>query len=257
MAKRSGRTPLYELIKRRGDRADRRAESARPEMARPAEERARWLTPGRTVRVPIGYLLLAAAGVVLLLALVYMAGYWRGGRDMRAEYDAHYLESQSRGDPARRARDPLREPDADAAGALRTIPPGTSPRVAEGADTGTEDTEIAGSDLERPRASWGPIESDPRQVGRWYLILAETQPDGARRLARYCRDHGLEAYVVVSHNNPLRRCVIVLPGLAADAMSDPRERPLRERVYRVGDAWQATRRGERNLRDAYLHLYEG
>jgi hypothetical protein len=40
-------------------------------------------------------------------------------------------------------------------------------------------------------------------------------------------------------------------------MSDPRERPLREEVYRVGDAWQATHRGERNLRDAYLHLYEG
>ena len=257
MVKRSGRTPLYELIKRRGDPVERPAESARPEAAGPARERQRWLAPGRTVRVPVGYLLVAVAGVVLLLALVYMAGYWRGGRDMRAEYDARYLESQRSSDPARRARDPLTEPDAGEGGGPQRPPSGPPTGQMEGEETSADRRGAAEDGLGRPRSSWGALESDPRQVGRWYLVLAETQPEGARRLGRYCRDHGLEAYVVVSHNNAARRCVIVLPGLTSDAMSDPRERPLREQVYRVGDAWQATHRGERNLRDAYLHLYEG
>ncbi|MDY7109737.1 MAG: hypothetical protein SYC29_13965 [Planctomycetota bacterium] len=256
MAKRSGRTPLYELIKRRGDPAERRAEPPRPGEAPPDEENRRWLAPGRTIRVPIGYLLLALAGVLLLLAIVYMLGYWRGGQDTRAEYDARYLESRAGGDAARRARDPLTEPGAEETGADAARP--ASPSAApEDGGAPADDSRADETGLTRPRSAWGPVESDPRRAGRWYLVLAETQPEGARRLAAYCREAGLEAYVVVSHNNPARRCVIVLPGLASDAMSDPRERPLREQVYRVGDAWQATHRGERNLRDAYLHLYEG
>ena len=249
MAKRSGRTPLYELMKRRRERGD--GETA-PTRAAGSEEPgggAQWFAPGRTVRVPVGYLLLAFAAVVLLLVIVYMIGYWRGGRDMRAEYDARFLEASSAGDPAQRARDPL-TPERQLA------PPGGDDRPS-GRPAGSSGGAASGDEPERPLRSWGPIDSDPRQAGLWYLILAETQREGAERLAQYCRDRGLEAYMVVSHNNPLRRCVIVLPGLASDAMSDPRERPLREEVYRVGDAWQATHRGERNLRDAYLHLYEG
>jgi hypothetical protein len=209
------------------------------------------------VRVPVGYLLLAVAAVVLLLAIVYMAGYWRGGRAMRADYDARYLESQGESDSTRWARDPLTEPDDGEAGRPQRRPPGSPSSETAGEQTAAGERGAAEGGLSRPRSAWGPVESDPRQVGRWYLVLAETQPEGARRLARYCRDQGLEAYVVVSHNNPARRCVIVLPGLTSDAMSDPRERPLRERVYEVGDAWQAAHHGERNLRDAYLHLYEG
>jgi hypothetical protein len=245
MAKRSGRTPLYELMKRRRERGDVEAEPAHAAGPEELEGGPRWLGPGRTVRVPVGYLLVAFAAVVLLLAILYMIGYWRGGRDMRAEYDARFLEGSSAGDPAQRARDPL-------APEHQPAPTGGEDRPAArpgGAASGDEE--------ERPLRAWGPVDSDPRQAGEWYLILAETQPEGARRLAQYCRDRGLEAYMVVSHNNPLRRCVIVLPGLTSDAMSDPREQLLREEVYRVGDAWQATHRGERNLRDAYLHLYEG
>lgn len=252
MAKRSSHTPLYELMTRRRGRGDGDAEPARaaaPEVPDRGPRGPRWLAPGRTVRAPVGYLFLGFGCVLLLLVVAYTIGYWRGGRDLKAEYDTQFLEARGGSDSAGRVRDPLSEP-----GGSGSPPLEGGERAGPAAGPGRE---TSGDEPGRAPHTWGPIESDPRRAGLWYLILAETQPEGAGRLAQYCRDRGLEAYVVVSHNNPLRRCVIVLPGLASDAMSDPREQPLREQVYRVGDAWQATRRGERNLRDAYLHLFEG
>jgi hypothetical protein len=213
---------------------------ARSGSAAPVE--SPWHVVSRTVRIPIGYVLLAAAGVLLLLIVVYMVGYWRAERALKAQYSTAMLESTRQGDTAGRVADPLSPRPGAATGAGSAEPPegaGPSPRAAVGRST----------------ASWGPIETDPRQPGRWYLVLAETRREGAIRLATFCRQHGVEAYAVGSNNARFR--VFVLPGLTGDGRTDPQEDPLRRRVYEVGRLWQERHRGESNLRDAYLSQFEG
>ena len=58
MSKRSFRTPLYELITARRDRGEA-SEEAAPAPAAPGPS---WLAAGRTVRLPVGYLLARGGG---------------------------------------------------------------------------------------------------------------------------------------------------------------------------------------------------
>jgi hypothetical protein len=98
---------------------------------------------------------------------------------------------------------------------------------------------------------WGPIESDPRQADLHYFVLAETRPEGAVRLAEFCRERGLEAYVIRRNNSRFRR-VIALPGLESRSTESPAYRGLSQEVLRVGLEWKSRYPGESDLSDSYL-----
>jgi hypothetical protein len=91
---------------------------------------------------------------------------------------------------------------------------------------------------------------EPRQAGQWYFVLAETRPEGARRLAAYCRAQGLDAAVISGHNTRLER-VIALPGLDSASTTTDAYRALDERIRDVGRRWKASG-GTTNLSDRYL-----
>jgi hypothetical protein len=234
MAKRPFRTPLYELITSRRDPGEA------PD--KPPPQGPLWVTAGRTIRLPVGYVLLAGAATLLLLVGAYMFGHWRGAEAQRAAFDRTLLEAGSM--PI--ARDPMQQ-----GGDPATIDDATG-ELAPPEGTG-DSSEGEGGVPGEAAAAWGPVESDPRRAGRLYLVLAETRREGALRLAEYCRTNGLEAYVVGGDNGPRRR-VILLPGFAT--RSDPELRSLMERVDQVGRAWKAEHRGESDLSDKYPHLYE-
>jgi len=235
MSKRSFKPPLYELMNRHGDHRD-----GVPAPPRHAVEDEPPSALVRTVRIPAGYLLLAAAGVAVLGLLVYMIAFRLGEQAARTEFDRRFLETTENPAPASRAADPLLEPPA---------PPRNRTPPSDAHTASPAPHERVGS----PPRSWGPIDSDPRHADLYYLVLAETRREGAWRLAEFCRQRGLEAYVTPSNNKRFR--VFVLPGLPAEGKVDPREQPLRDQVFRIGDAWKAQHAGESNLRDAYLRRY--
>jgi hypothetical protein len=242
MAKRSFRT-LYEMM-----RSDR--EAVPPGLGVPSESEGsvetvkRLLAPGRTFRVPAGYLLIALAVVVLLLAASYMLGYKHSQRVEKASFDEwlrkNWVTSGGVDDPltpAQASPVAVDTPIIRIEEPLETTPAPSPPPAR--ASTG---------------GGFHPIDADPRQAGIHYMILVETREDGALRLARFCRDEGLEAYVVRGYKGSLRR-VIVLPGLSGH--DDPRHRPLRERINEVGRAWKRLRPSESDLGDAYLMKFDG
>jgi hypothetical protein len=180
--------------------------------------------------VPSGYLLVAAAVATLLVAGAYMLGYDRGRLVERAillEDPEAFLAPVSDTPAGMQVRDPLDQP--------RSSPPRAN------APIGTSSTHGGG---------WGQIESDPRECGLEYFVLAETNRQGAVRLAEYCRERGLETYVVPGKNASLRR-VIVMPGFDRSQRSGREAKALEERIHRIGDTWQREERGATNLRDAY------
>lgn len=95
-----------------------------------------------------------------------------------------------------------------------------------------------------------PVMTEPREDGRWYFVLAETRPEGARRLAAYCRAQGLDAAVISGHNTRLER-VIALPGLDSASTTTSAYRALDDRIRDVGRRWKASG-GTTFLSDRYL-----
>jgi hypothetical protein len=248
MAKRFPRTPLYEVLARHRERASRPAEGAAP----PRDERAsEHPSTARTIRVPLGYVFLAAAGVIILIAVAYMIGHERGEQVARAVFEQEILDATRMANSGSVVRDPLAEGSEPMEGDEATVPGGGEP-----AESPAADEVAAPADGAR---GWGPINSDPRQPGLNYRVLATTRPDGARRLAAYCRENGLEAYVVGDDNSRLRQ-VIVLPGferLPTPSNPNPLAERLVRTVERIGERWKAEHRGESDLKDAYWDLYEG
>ena len=89
-SKRRSNPALYELIQARS--ASRAVPTvADPEPATPSSQpqtggSTNWLSPGRTIRVPIGYLFLAAAALILLVVFVYMFGFQHGERSTQLQF---------------------------------------------------------------------------------------------------------------------------------------------------------------------------
>jgi hypothetical protein len=222
---------LYEMMR------DRRS-SPRPAAPPPAQEEpsgSGWLSPGRTVRMPIGYLLLGAAIAVVALVGSFTIGYGRGEADARAEADRTWLA-------ANQQNLAVPPPEIPAQRARQTAPPSARP---------AQEPTAAPSSSSRAPAGWGPIESDPREAGKNYFILVHTQREPALRFARFCRDNGVEAYVVRPNNSSLYK-VLALPGYAPGGRSAPFVTELERRIEAVARKWKA----QVNARDDIVHYLE-
>ncbi len=237
MVRKPSNPALYELIKARSaSHAAPDGPDDAPEPASP-QDQDRWLSPGRTVRFPVGYLFIAGAVVAGIVVGTYIFGYRRGDESAQAGYDESLLALARRSDEAP-TRDPLIVPGRLAAPQewVTELPPAAAPPPAP----------APGPD--------GQIFHDPRQPGLTYFVLAETVVDGAERLARYCREHGLEAYVVGGGTRRFRK-VIALPGFEPAQRSSHEVKVLEAQIHNVGDQWKHHERGATDLRDAYPSLY--
>lgn len=249
MARRSGSRPLYELMVRRSSVARTPPEELAPAPVDTPVPGSTGLLTGRSLRVPMGYVMLSIAGLLVSLVIVYMYGTHQGRQSMQREYEP-YLNSGGLADPAQWANDPLARGEETVGGLA------VEPDWDETADDSgvAADVVRGGGAPALPRVAPDgrrPIDSDPREDGLYYLVLAETRPEGAMRLAGFCREHELDAYVIRRNNSRFCR-VIALPGLPSRSDTDPEYRRLYEKVLRVGRAWKARYPGDRDLSDAYL-----
>lgn len=212
MARKQSTTPLYELM--HGSREAAAGSSKKTSR----EHRTRPSGPGRAIRLPVGYVWLGAAGGVLVVAAAFSTGYLRGHRDATTTLEREWLQTHQQSLPV--------PPPEIAPGVLgATSPPVVA--AADGADNG------AG----RPGAE-APIQFDPRVKGVNYFVLIHTRLDNATKLARFCRNLGVDAYVVPAKNVTLYHMVIVLPGYARGDRSSEPVRLLEQRIADVIRKWK-------------------
>ena len=227
MARRHIGPALYELM--RGRRAD-----PGPAEPQPQPETADWgwLSPGRTVRLPIGYLLLAAALVLTAVVASFTIGYGRGQGRARAELEQQWLATNQQ---------TLAVPPPEALPTpLRQTPP-VQPAPAE----------ATGGAAGRENAQWGPVLSDPRESGMNYFVLIHTRRESAVRLAEFSREHGVEAYAIRANNLTLYK-VVALPGYQAGERSADFVQALERRIVEVARRWKL----QVNPRDDLAHYPE-
>lgn len=192
------------------------------------------------MRVPVGYVMLAA-GLVLALAIgAYVLGHRQGGAAVRQQYEDSWHASA-----------PLKE-------TLQTLDPLMDPVAASGRGALGGGGTVQKQAAEGQPSRWGPVtpSQDPRQSGFSYYVLAQTNEEGSRRLAEFCRTQGLETYVVPSKNDRLRK-VIALPGfdLSITSRTSPAVMQLRDRILQIGARWKRDNRGESDLSDTYLESH--
>ncbi len=280
MARRSAQPALYEMMHNRGSTpnvpiaqpvrpardshdADLEIELHQDEPAGSApailERLIDLLRPGQTVRIPVGYLLAACAGVFVLLIVLYMIGVSAGKSIQTAMYRERLGEGfeislqRGGGGGGGGVNDPL------------TIAPANGRGDSDGGATGTAGSTMLNSDSASRMGSggehsalasnWGPIRpaADPRQPGWNYFIAATNTMSSCTSLAEFCRANGLETYVV-AHKNGAQ--VIVFPGFQGSRQA-PEVKALEQRIHQIGDKYKAANRYETNMRDAYPARFGG
>ena len=242
-SKRRSNPALYELIQARS--ASRAVPTvADPEPATPSSQpqtggSTNWLSPGRTIRVPIGYLFLAAAALILLVVFVYMFGFQHGERSTQLQF-GDLADGTAPARNAAIAQDPM---------ARDTGPGAGSAQLAAAAVRSNTAWAVTNRDL------WGPPQSDPREAGLNYFVLIHTRRANAVTLADFCRAESLEAYVVKAKNMDQYQ-VIVLPGYRRGDREHQQIIALERTIKQVTRKWKL-RRNSRDDLSYYPVRYNG
>jgi hypothetical protein len=74
-------------------------------------------------------------------------------------------------------------------------------------------------------------------------------------MVEFCRENGLEAFLVPDDNAMLRK-IIVLPGYRdASEKSSPEIKALEAKIRSVGDKWKRSSKGNKDFSDAFPELF--
>jgi len=244
MARRRG-PALYELVRVR-QRGGPFAEG-QPAYASNADEETedrpgRWWTGGRTIRLPVGYILVAIGLAVSLFFGGYLLGYAVRDREIRAD------RSESARDDLAGITDPTLEGVPESPGLIDDL-------------SGASDT--AGGGRDSARAGAGPRENplfvddwmaDPRESGMNYFIVATQPPEEGNRIASFLADSGLEVARLPVDNRGLA-IVVVLEPFAPGEVGSARARRLEARIKRLGREDNRDFGGATDFESAYMKKY--
>lgn len=187
--------------------------------------------------VSLGRAAAIAAGCVLLIAIAYGIGVQRGrslGRDPGSGDAAPRTEATAPATPS--ATGP-------GSGSMGTAGPASVQGPSGGRKSGAVD---------RPATD---NTADPRTKGTRYFVLAHPSSERAAEMVEFCRENGLEAFLVPDDNALLRK-IIVLPGYRdASEKNSPEIKALEAKIRSVGDKWKRSSRGNKDFSDAYPELH--
>ncbi len=202
--------------------------------------------------------LVLAAVVVFGLIAAYLVGVSRGERLGRS---AAISESEADTHLLARANDARGNQGATSQAPSTGANPNASENTANGGTSGSPAGSAAhmGPVTPPPTPAGGLAPSapgvDPRVAGLNYFVLASTLEPNALKIVAFCRDRGLDAWVVPDQNGRLRE-VTVLPGFEHSNRSSPEVRELDERIRNVGVLFKASGSGNSDFGDRYHKLFK-
>ncbi|MEY3025880.1 MAG: hypothetical protein RLZZ238_777 [Planctomycetota bacterium] len=199
-----------------------------------------------------------AAVVIVLLVMVYSAGVSRGrsgtdSTDATAGSESEVAVGTDSGSGEASAAPRNTIATGEGAGGSTRTPPSPAARSENATASASPRTTEPQGDGALPPAQPGV---DPRQAGLHYCVIASVLESNADKLVSFCRERGLDAWVVRDHNGRLRE-ITVLPGIPASDLKGPKAKALEERIRRVGQQWKAAGRNNSDFEDRYFKLFKG
>lgn len=232
-------------------------------------------TKGAEVRISATVLYLAAAGLVVLVILVRVVSFSAGKSAGIAQAERE-LGVLSR---AATPTDPLNEagaPQDRAATPGPSTPAASKDRSADarpapaGSKTGTArpGTAITEAGVNAGRGAFltatGRSETDPRQSGENYLILAIIGEDEAAAAVAFLNSNGLPAFAAPNRGD--RRAatgratyqLIALQGLSSAQLrrNESDKRSIEQTAAKLGAAWKASKAGTIDFAQAYWAKFD-
>ena len=239
--RRGSKPTLYELMS---------AGESQPQSPSPQPE-----ANPRTLRVPVGYLFVAAGVLIVLLATAYGIGFNRGeqaGRELRAQDQQDVLQRQTRMSSVSEVSEP--------GGGLAESSYASS--LVE--DELVQDASQGGSASSKPlRSAAGvPSGSDPidfpdtREVGLNYYVIDHPSQIKVDELITFCLENGLEARRTTTLGGGAK--VYVLPGFPPGGSRNPEIIRLLDRIREVGILWKRLApRQNSDFSTRYAEKYKG
>jgi hypothetical protein len=202
------------------------------------------ITPGRSVRMPLGTIAVFVAVGIAMIMISYMLGYRKGTANAREDYANQLVEQQSVPIFSEVQPDTISENWLKPPVLTPKIP--QNPVVATSFKTQKTVTKNSGTPIN------GPISSDPRIAGMWYFTLMTTTESGATKLAAFCEVEDLVTCVINSANTRYFE-VIALPG--STEQYDATMADTLSKIRAIGRKWAGTTDGRgSDLRDAYRSM---
>ena len=206
--------------------------------------------PARTLRVPVGYVFVAAGVLVLLLATSYGIGFNRGehsGRQLRAQDQQEVLERQTRMSAVSEVSEP--------GGALAPVPNSIPESTRTELGSGFRDVRSSATEANPPSA---PVSAlvDQREVGLNYYVIDHPSQAKAEQLVAFCLDNGLQARLTTTLGGGAK--VYVLPGFGAGEGRNPEIMRLLDQIREVGIRWKRLApRQNSDFSTRYAEKYKG
>lgn len=249
---------LYELLGSRPVNKPGGSRAPIEDTSEPEEDSAFGIKPGRSIRVPVGYLFFAIAALIALIIGGYMLGYHQ--RDRIAEQERLRMltsddpdsggfvsDTSGRGstitDPLNQSRNPRSTDTA------RTPNQGNT-----GGQSGNQTGSRTGSPLPNVWFVRDGV-ADPRETGRNYFMLATNYPwDEAEKAALFLGQNGIGTVVFPSSRSN-RWNVCTRQGFTGGTFRDQEAQELVDRIKQLGQRYRSEERGATDFDDLYPALY--
>lgn len=201
------------------------AAPAAPTAAAPPRRTGKGPSIPDAFEVSLGRALVIGVGVIVAIAIAYGIGVQRG----RSLSGGSASASEPAAAPSASTQDPA------------------SPRIPA----------LGGGAAKAAPKSAGTTDNttDPRVKGLRYFVIAHPASQRAAEMVEFCRENGLEAFLVPDDNAMLRK-IIVLPGYRdASEKSSPEIKALEAKIRSVGDKWKRSSKGNKDFSDAFPELF--
>jgi hypothetical protein len=195
----------------------------------------------RKVAVPLSWLYLAAAGVLLAALLIWVIA-WRGGAE-REKAKADKQLGLVAGQQTPSVSDPLKTQSGPAPQQIPANSGLVTPRPTQPPTTASQ---AAADPTKAVSAAFG---QDPRQAGFNYLLVeGKLDKDSAQKIHDFLSGQGVPVFAVVddrggSGNNPALYLIGVTRGFNRDDLRSRAKGELENRIRALGQQWQSQHRG--------------
>ena len=205
-----------------------------------AEEPA---TLNQSIRLPLGYIFVACAAVILLLVIAYSVGYARGNNASKAEKAGFLNNSNStESTESTTSNNTTTSPPMDNQAASTTSHNNANPDLSKG-----------NRNLSNPTPTTDRT-TDTRRKGLNYIFVERFSPEEADQVADYLAGQGIDAMVLPA-NNRLRQ-VVLRQGFEGWS-SNRQGQALLAKIKALGREWKSQHGGTKNFDQAYGNKFRG
>lgn len=189
----------------------------------------------RIIRLPIGYIYVASAVVVVAIVGSYFVGVSRG----------HQQALQPVEDVGNQLpiSDPTLNPSNGANATLGSNPPVESRNVSPDPASGNNASPAANPGTTAPGRR--TLDRDTRQAGLNYIIIERFEPDEAWAVKEFLKRNGIDV-LVLKDNNPALLQVVTAEGFRGWS-SNSAAQALDQRLEQLGRQWRSRERGSKDF----------